>query len=121
MNIGRYGDVEEKKVSGAIGARIRWLISPRNGAKNFAMRHITLKGGGSTPRHEHDYEHEVFILEGKGMLFYDGSEYEISKGSFMLIEGNREHQFVNTENDHFEILCIIPIKENSIPEEENTI
>ena len=34
---------------GSEGARIRWLISEKDGAPTFLMRHFTVKAGGFTP------------------------------------------------------------------------
>ena len=55
-------DVEELEMDG--GARIRWLITHKEGAPTFSMRLITVDEGKSTPTHSHDYEHEIFVIEG---------------------------------------------------------
>jgi len=57
---------EDVKEDDASGVKIRWLISRRDGAENFAMRCFEIEPGGHTPRHSHDWEHEVFILKGGG-------------------------------------------------------
>ena len=51
---------------GAKNTTIRWLIAEREGAPNFYMRLIEIGAGGNTPDHAHEWEHEVFILEGEG-------------------------------------------------------
>ncbi len=126
-----YRDIKEKPVEGAYGTHIRWLITPRTGAKNFAMRYFRIEPNGASPLHSHPYEHEVFVLKGKGELLV-GKETALSKesavrkeniseGYFGLIEENEVHQFKNTGEKDLEFLCIIPIKEENIPEEEKNV
>lgn len=64
-----YRDIalEEPKEEGAKNMRIRWLITKKDGAENFAMRLFEVEPNGYTPWHQHDWEHEVFILEGEGI------------------------------------------------------
>ena len=53
MKITRYTDVPPEQVGeGAEGVSIRWAISQRDGAENFAMRVFQIEPGGFTPRHE---------------------------------------------------------------------
>lgn len=55
--------LEEK---GCSGVKIRWRITSEEDAKNFAMRLFEVRADGYTPWHQHDWEHEIFILNGKG-------------------------------------------------------
>ncbi|RLF87653.1 cupin domain-containing protein, partial [Thermococci archaeon] len=59
MYANHYMDVEEKEVTleGVKNTTIRWLVSPKVGAKNFAMRYFVIKKGGTIPIHQHDWEH----------------------------------------------------------------
>ena len=67
MQVKHYTEVPAETVEqGAEGVRIRWIISQADGAPNFAMRHFEIAPGGHTPHHAHDWEHEVFILTGRG-------------------------------------------------------
>ena len=47
---------------------IRVLIGPDDGADNFHMRRFRVLAKGYTPHHQHDWEHEVFVLAGQGEL-----------------------------------------------------
>lgn len=129
--VNHYKDIKEKSVEGAHGAYIRWLITPRAGAKNFAMRYFRIEPNGASPLHSHPYEHEVFVLKGKGELLL-GKEAALSKesavrkeniseGYFALIEANEIHQFKNKGEKDLEFLCIIPVKEENIPEDEKNV
>jgi quercetin dioxygenase-like cupin family protein len=100
--------VEPVEMEGASGATIRWLISESEGAPNFYMRLFELVPGGHSPRHRHDYEHEIFVLEGEGTAFYEGEEHEIGPGYFLFIPPNAEHQLRNTGSGILKFLCLIP-------------
>jgi quercetin dioxygenase-like cupin family protein len=116
--VDHYESIKERAVDGADGVYIRWLISPRTGAKNFAMRYFRIEPDGSSLLHSHPYEHEIFVLKGNGKLRLDKGVYEISQGSFCLIDSNLMHQFTNAGDTDLEFLCTIPIREDNIPAEE---
>ncbi|MEM2110714.1 MAG: cupin domain-containing protein [Candidatus Bathyarchaeia archaeon] len=107
-----YAEVASEKVeeSGAEGAFIRWLIKKEDGAKNFAMRYIEIEPKGQTPNHSHDWEHEIFVLEGKGLAVCDGVEKEVTAGYAVFVPPNSEHCFKNIGDKNLCILCLIPYK-----------
>jgi len=47
---------------------MRDLISEKDGAPNFRLRHFVIEPGGHTPLHRHDWEHENYFISGKGIL-----------------------------------------------------
>lgn len=102
---------EEVEEAGAKGVCVRWLISKRDGAKNFAMRYFEVEPAGQTPNHSHDWEHEVFILEGKGLVVCEGSEREMKPGYAVFIPPNADHCFKNNTSGRLCLLCLIPHKE----------
>ncbi|HQN49056.1 MAG TPA: cupin domain-containing protein, partial [Caldisericia bacterium] len=65
---------------------------------------------GYTPKHSHPYEHEVFILNGKGRVFTDNTNKNFEKNYFLYVPPDKEHQFINTGENDLEFLCIIPNK-----------
>jgi quercetin dioxygenase-like cupin family protein len=96
-------------VDGAESVTIRWLISERDGARRFQMRLFELGPGGRTPYHRHDWEHEVFIIEGSGKLLFEGDERPFQRGYFIFVPEGSEHAFVNTGSVPLEFLCMIPV------------
>jgi len=104
----RFDEVLEEKVEmeGSKDAFIRWLIK----GPNFALRYFRIKKGGYSPRHSHPYEHEVFVLNGKGRVFIDGNEKNFEKNYFIYVPPDKEHQFLNIGEEDLEFLCIIPNK-----------
>lgn len=101
---------EEVKEEGAKRAKIRWLITEKEGAKNFCMRLFEIEEGGFTPWHKHDWEHEVFILEGKGKIITEKGEEELKPGDFLFVPPMEYHQFKNDSKEKLVFLCMIPIK-----------
>jgi quercetin dioxygenase-like cupin family protein len=112
MHVARWNEVESKAVTepGAEGVTIRVLMGDDIGAPTFAMRHFELAPGGSTPYHTHAWEHEVFVLSGKGKVRRKGGgETDLEAGSFVFVAPAEEHNFVNVGNSPFTFLCVIPI------------
>ncbi len=106
-----------REVSGAIveepgaeGVKRRVVISEDDGARNFIMRVFEVEDGGFTPRHQHDWEHEVFILSGIGVVVSENGDHEVKPGDVIFIPPNEDHQFRNPGPGVLEFLCLIPIK-----------
>jgi quercetin dioxygenase-like cupin family protein len=112
MEITNIQKVEAQKVDdpGAEGVTIRWLISEKDGAPHFAMRLFEVKPDGYTPYHQHKWEHEVFILEGKGNLVLEDKTVPLNKGDALFVPGEENHQFKNTSPDKLVFLCLVPIE-----------
>jgi len=96
-------------VEGADGVRMQIMVGRADGAANFSMRHFAVEPGGHTPRHAHDYEHQVMILEGTARVEYDGEFHEVAEGDVLYIEPNRTHQFVNHGDGTLRFLCLVPV------------
>ena len=109
---GHYADVTAKVPTeeGCKDVTIRWLISKDDGAKNFAMRLFEVQPGGYTPYHQHDWEHEVFILEGDGELKLADGPKPYTSGEFIYIPAMEWHQFKNTGKKLNRFLCLVPYK-----------
>ena len=100
------------KMDGVKDATIRELITGTDGAPNFAMRLFEVAPGGHTPLHGHNYEHEVFILEGQGRLNGGDREKPLRKGDAVFVPANAAHQFENTGSEPLKFICLIPIQHN---------
>ncbi len=111
MKIFHYENVIAENAEGESSkVKVRWLLNKEMGAENFAMRMFEIEQGGYTPFHIHNWEHEVFILEGKGLLVAEGEERFFRVGDVIFISPNEKHQFRNTGNSVVKILCLIPYK-----------
>ena len=102
-------DPREVKMEGAEGVSIRWLISKNDGAANFAMRLFELVPGGHTPLHSHEWEHEVYIVEGQGELTFEGEKKQFEQGTFIFVPEESMHCFANTGSGVLRFLCVVPV------------
>jgi len=104
-----FEDVSAQEVEqGAVGVTIRWLIGKDSPAPNFLMRHFTIAPGGHTPYHKHSWEHEVFILKGRGVVRMEDGERALQPYDTVFVAPNEMHNFRNAGDEPFEMLCLIP-------------
>ena len=104
-------DVPEEDVAqGAKDTKIRWLITEEDGARKFIMRHFEIAPGGYTPLHAHQWEHEVFILEGNGAVAGLSGDEPFKPGDVVFMPGGEKHQFKNTGDKPVRMLCLIPAR-----------
>jgi quercetin dioxygenase-like cupin family protein len=110
MKVCHYEQVESQPVDmpGAQGCRVRWLIGSPEGAPTFAMRQFEVLPGGHTPRHSHPYEHEVFVLEGQGVVYEGDQPHPLQAGDVVYVQPDQVHQFRNTGNGSLKFLCLVP-------------
>lgn len=107
-----YTDVEAKEANeGASKLKVRLLITEDVGAPNFAMRLFEMQSGGHSPLHKHDWEHEVFILEGEGTVVGKEGEKKFKPGDAIFVPPNERHQFKNTGKKLVKFLCLVPYHE----------
>jgi quercetin dioxygenase-like cupin family protein len=101
------------EMPGVRGAMMAVMVGRGDGAPNFALRHFTVAPGGNTPRHSHDYEHEVFVVEGEGTVMVDGEERAIRAGDVIFVPADKEHQFKATgAGVGLRFLCLVPVTRN---------
>jgi quercetin dioxygenase-like cupin family protein len=97
--------VEDKDVKGVL---IRILVGPDDGAPNFVMRRFRVIRGGHTPHHAHPWEHEVFILRGRGEIDTPEGPKPLAPGDAVFVPPDALHRFRNPGPDDLEFLCVIP-------------
>lgn len=107
MKVSDYLDA--KPIQEVLGVVKREVITADDGALHFCMRVFGVEPGSSTPDHSHDWEHEIFILSGKGMAVSEQGETPIEKGSVIFVAPNEQHHFVNTDTDLLCFICVIPL------------
>lgn len=88
----------------------RVLIGREDGAPNFCMRLFEMGPDGFTPKHSHDWEHEIFVHAGNGEVWMDNRWHPLSKGSAVFVPPNVEHQFRNVSDKTFTFICLVPPK-----------
>ncbi len=112
MKLLHYSDIEAKDAEGGSSKlKIRWLITKETGAQNFVMRLFEMEPGGHSPLHSHRWEHEVFILEGEGLVVGGNEERRFKAGDAIFLPPNEKHQLKNDSKKPVKFLCFIPCKE----------
>jgi quercetin dioxygenase-like cupin family protein len=111
MKVFPYDEVEaETAEGGAYKTKLRWLITKEIGAENFAMRLFEMEPGGYSPLHTHPWEHEVFIIDGKGDVFDGEKSRHFRSGDAVFVPSNEKHQFRNKGKGTLKFLCLIPYR-----------
>jgi len=102
------------QMDGVKGASMAVMVGRDDGAPHFALRQFAVEPGGHTPRHRHDYEHEVFIVSGEGTIFLGGKENPIRSGDVIYVPANEEHQFRSMESQDgaLRFLCLVPVEQS---------
>jgi quercetin dioxygenase-like cupin family protein len=110
MKVVQYEEIPAAPVNqeGAAGCRIRCLIGEPDGAPSFSMRQFEVAPGGHTPKHAHGHEHEVFVLEGSGVVLEGDTERPLHPGTAVYVPPHQVHQFRNTGSTPLKFLCLIP-------------
>ena len=108
MKVQHYSATPAVAVEEAPGVSVRWVISDKDGAPNFAMRVFDVASGAATPYHQHPWEHEVFILQGQGLVKGEGQDRPFGEQFIVYIAPNELHQFVNQGDCVLRFICLIP-------------
>jgi quercetin dioxygenase-like cupin family protein len=109
MIIKHYAEVKPGTYAGVPeGVQLREMITAEDGAPNFSMRVFDVEPGASTPFHSHAWEHEVFILQGRGKVRTEGKETPFAPGDSVYIAPNEQHCFAADPGVAVRFICVIP-------------
>lgn len=113
MEIKKLNEIEEKVLEGedAKNTKIQVLTT---GNGNFIMRRFIIDEKGHTPLHQHPWEHEIFVIKGKGIIYDGKKEKELPPGTTLYIPPKEKHQFLNKSSDPFELTCVIPAQKSCL-------
>jgi len=101
------------EMDGVRGASMAIMVGRSDGAPHFALRQFQVEPGGHTPRHQHDYEHEVYVVSGTGTVLLNGGENPIRAGDVIYVPANHEHQFrAAGAGEPLRFLCAVPVEQN---------
>jgi quercetin dioxygenase-like cupin family protein len=110
MKLMHYTEEPPKRIETDVakGVSARLLIGKNDGAGNFCMRLFQLDKGGHTPRHSHEWEHEIFFHEGQGEIFLGDTWKPVKAGCAAFVPGHLDHQIRNTGEGALTFVCLIP-------------
>ena len=106
-------DVSPVAYAGGVEKRV--MIGPKQGAPNFVMRVFDLGPGSSSPYHTHDWEHEVLILSGEGVVVTEEGETPVKVDDAVFVPANEKHCFRNEGQDTFRFMCVVPPRGEDTP------
>ncbi len=113
MKIRNYRQVPG--INAAPGVMMRVVAGPSEGAPTFVMRVFEIQPGSATPFHAHPWEHEIFILAGKGVVRSGGKETALAEGDAVTVLPNEQHSFLNSGKDVFRMICCVPLVNGKMP------
>ena len=101
MKIKESLNIESENITmyNSTGTSIQWLWA-----------RFVIHPHGQIGIHDHEEEHEIFILSGEGSVFNDsGEKYNIKANDTLYVPPNDPHGYTNTGNHDLIFLCIIPL------------
>lgn len=98
-------------IEGVKGVKMAIMVGRDDGAPNFSLRSFRVEPRGHSPRHAHDYEHEVFIVDGEGEVLLHGDYRPIKQGDVVFVPPDHEHQF-RAGDQGLRFLCLVPATRN---------
>lgn len=99
------------QMDGVRGVTMAVMVGRDDGAPNFALRSFRVEPLGFSPKHHHDFEHEVFIVDGDGEVLLDGEYRRLRRGDVVYVPANEEHQF-RAGDQGLRFLCLVPMNRN---------
>jgi len=109
MKVSNYLDTEP--VQERPGVTVRDVITAEDGATRFVMRIFEVGPGASTNPHTHRWEHELFVLSGRGAVVSEQEEIPITKDSVIFIASDEHHYFVNKGNEPLRYILLNPLQQ----------
>jgi quercetin dioxygenase-like cupin family protein len=90
------------------GITIRWVIGKPEGAPNFALRVIEFAPGAVFAPHQHPFEHEIFVLEGEGVVEGLEGEIPMRPGTAIYVPPHEVHSYRNAGEVPLRFVCVVP-------------
>ena len=113
MKIQNYRDV--KGNAAAPGVTMKVVAGPDEGAPSFVMRVFEIEPGSATPHHAHAWEHEMFVLEGRGMIKSGDTETPVTAGDTITVLPDEQHGILNSGQDMLRVICVVPLVDGKMP------
>lgn len=86
---------------------VRRFVSRKDNSRNLEMRYFELEPGSCSNFEQHNYEHAVLILRGRGTVRLGKETYPVQFGDAVFVEPDEIHQFRAAEDEHLGFLCAV--------------
>lgn len=113
MKIQNYTQVKGVKTNPGVTMHVVAGVDEK--APNFVMRLFEIEQGCATTLHSHAWEHEFFVVEGKGVVKSGGKEFPIKAGDAAMVLPNEQHSVMNTQKEMLRVICIVPLVDGKMP------
>jgi quercetin dioxygenase-like cupin family protein len=113
MKIQNYHQVKGIKTNPGVTMHI--VAGEAEEAPNFVMRVFEIEQDCSTTLHAHAWEHEFFVLEGKGIVRSGDKELPIQAGDAAMVLPNEQHCIMNTNKEMLRVICVVPLVDGKMP------
>jgi len=113
MKVQNYRQVEGTEA--APGVVMRVVAGHAEGAPTFVMRVFEIQPGSATPSHSHPWEHEAFVISGRGALKSSEAERPLAEGDAVMVLPDEPHSFANTGDDILRVICVVPLVDGKMP------
>ena len=113
MKVQNFRDVEG--MAAAPGVLMHIVAGPDEGAPTFVMRLFEIEPGSATPHHAHPWEHEIFVVSGRGTLKSGDRHIPLREGDAAMVLPDELHSFANAGTDMFRVICVVPLVEGRMP------
>lgn len=90
------------------GVTMRRVISEVDGSDSAVMDVFETAPNGETPYHAHPWEHQVFVISGRGECRGLTGAHPFREGDVIHIKPNEPHALKNPGGDPVKLVCVIP-------------
>jgi len=113
MKIQNYRQVAG--IEAAPGVVMHVVAGPAEGAPTFVMRVFEIQPGSATTHHTHQWEHEIFVVEGQGTLVSGDTKKPLKEGDAVMVLPDEPHSIANTSEGLLTVICVIPLVDGKMP------
>jgi len=89
------------------GVTVRRFISRRDKSDKLEVRYFELQPGARSNFEQHNYEHAVLVLRGRGVVRLGEEVFPIQFGDAIYVEPDEVHTFQAAEDDTLGFMCAV--------------
>ncbi len=99
----RFGEIGSARVV------MKQLVGKEDGAEKTSLHEIRFQKGGHTSVHRHDWQHQMLVASGRGVLLTGGKEVPLKAGDVLVIGRGEDHGFEQRGRAPLVVLTVTPL------------
>jgi len=99
----RFGEI------GATRVLMKQLVGKEDGAEKTALHEIRIQKGGRTSVHRHNWQHQIYVTSGRGVLIVGDRPVPLKTGDVLVVGRGEEHGFAQRGTAPFVFLTVTPL------------